>query len=711
MAKYNYSKYNSDYAPFQSRVTSTKSLTISSNTNGYGINPLFGIGYQPGDMLYDGSGGISHNPREGVFLKPPGGGYSIWISIGSIYSEGHKSILIFENNNICYQYIIHSIDNVLGTCYVTLYVHNMESSPNPYSRGSYIGDTVAENGTYPDNGRHTDGYWYIRGSIVNSAPTTPGAFTSPVVGTILKGSSTITLAFGKSIDADGDVVKYGLYESLNSGAYTFITNLTTNTTNVKLPTDKTKTSIKWKVNAWDVNGGGSSFTESPTYTISHNTAPNAAIVEPIGDLAKLAIVDTLTPVLVHKFTDVDSADSQSAYQYVIEDLNETIVHDTGKVASTQSFFQVPVNILSWGTRYKFKVRVWDKQDVPSEYTPYEFILPNRAPNITNLQPGTNDVNTPSGTGTSPEFSWTFEDLDLEAQGAYRIKIFNTLDVLVLDTSKIFKNLSKHKIQDKLLEAGVVYYAVLTVWDPNGLSKESERAYFRTNATPTAPMITSPIDNYRVPLRPTFKGVVGTDAEDDGQHFLIQIAEDEKFETGVLTFQSDKVRTGWTVNGFDIPVEGVLNSQEGQPIEYALQVDLNRNKTYYWRMAAVDASTGAVGVYSSSKKIRVGNKLEFTLKNPINTTTVAARRILLAADYVLPSDGTNKATIKVEVTNNALDISPIWENATEQFLSMDYYNFTNITKTAENFAIGVRVTIAANDSLQPIHVDALGVTFD
>ena len=43
--------------------------------------------------------------------------------------------------------------------------------------------------------------------------------------------------------------------------------------------------------------------------------------------------------------------------------------------------------------------------------------------------------------------------------------------------------------------------------------------------------------------------------------------------------------------------------------------------------------------------------------------------------------------------------------------MDYYNFTNEVKTATEFAIGLRVTINANDTLQPIYIDAIGLTFD
>ncbi len=46
------------------------------------------------------------------------------------------------------------------------------TSTTTYSCGSLIqSNIVATDGTYPTYGRYSDGYWYIKGSIVNAAPT------------------------------------------------------------------------------------------------------------------------------------------------------------------------------------------------------------------------------------------------------------------------------------------------------------------------------------------------------------------------------------------------------------------------------------------------------------------------------------------------------------------------------------------------------------
>lgn len=79
-----------------------------------------------------------------------------------------------------------------------------------YTRGSFITTVIAENGTYPTNGRHSDGYWYVIGSLVT--PTTPISITVPEV---LEVGTTFTISWETSTNQEG----YKLERSINSGAY------------------------------------------------------------------------------------------------------------------------------------------------------------------------------------------------------------------------------------------------------------------------------------------------------------------------------------------------------------------------------------------------------------------------------------------------------------------------------------------------------------
>lgn len=473
-----------------------------------------------------------------------------------------------------------------------------------------------------------------------------------------------------------------------------------------LPMNTTITMVVEATNSKEV-------TSKRTWTFRKtNSAPDAKIVEPKGDLANIAIVNTETPVLVWQFQDSDSGDVQSAYQIIIEDTYGNVAKDTGKTASTQSYYQVPASSLQWGTKYKWKVRVWDKFDVPSEYTPDEFFLPNRAPNVTNVKPGSANASMPAGAGTAPEFSWTFDDLDTEAQAGYQLRIYKaTDDILAYNSNRINKNVSKHQVPDGVLQEGTIYYTIVTVWDPNNLSKDSEKAYFRTNATPTAPILVAPANTMRTVVKPVFEAIIGRDPENDPQHFIIQFAEDAAFTKGVLEFTSKTNRVGWQVNNgngyVDIPTEGVNNAYEGRNVRYTMQAALAEGKTYYWRIAAIDTTTSARGTWSVIRSIRCGDRLHVELKNKIVTGSVAAKRVLIAADYTLAPG----ASLKVEVCNNALDVNPSWEDATATFLNMDYYTFVNKTKTAGEFAINLRFTLQANNALDEISMKGFGFSFD
>lgn len=529
------------------------------------------------------------------------------------------------------------------------------------------------------------------------------------------GNKSTTFSFNYSAtDADNESITSKV--TLNGTTIDTATSATGNiaTRTVTIPQnvwDALTINTAYTITITVTDAKGETATSTHTFT-KVNAAPTAQIVEPKGDAINVPIVDKIQPILVWNFKDTDIADVQSAYRVVVEDLNGLVVHDSLKKTGTASYYQVPVN-LEWTKTYKWKVTVWDRYDVPSNVSEYGFFKPNRAPNLTGITPGSTDKLLPSKVGSTPVYTWTFEDLDVEAQAAYQLQIFQTADdAIVYNTNRVSKNVQTHTIPDNVLLPGVGYYAILTVWDPNNLSATSEKLYIATNATPSAPTLTRPIDNFRTPIKPVLAAVIGTDPENDKQHFKVQLSQDKDFASGVVEFSSLTSRVGWKVDGFDIPVEGVDNSSAGKSVELTLQTNLEKNKTYYWRMAAIDNNTKAVGKYSAARKIRVGNRIEYnTLKRQIPTEATAARRILVALDYTLAKDGATPSTIRVYVSNNALDVTPTWEDATTEFLRQDYYTFKNATKTAAKFGVGVKVVIQANDSMEPISINAAGITFD
>lgn len=137
------------------------------------------------------------------------------------------------------------------------------SSIIDYSKGSLVQSNIsAEDGTYPANGRHTDGYWYVKGTVVNTAPTMPGAFTQPS-GNLEIGDSKV-FAVGVASDAEGNLSKYIWEASINGGAFSKVGETTTNNLTYTIPT---ATSLKMRVKAVDSAGLESAFRESSLYTV------------------------------------------------------------------------------------------------------------------------------------------------------------------------------------------------------------------------------------------------------------------------------------------------------------------------------------------------------------------------------------------------------------------------------------------------------------
>ncbi|QTD40656.1 hypothetical protein [Sporosarcina sp. Te-1] len=133
-------------------------------------------------------------------------------------------------------------------------------------RGTVVQSNIqAENGTYPSNGIHTDGYWYVRGSAVptNTAPSMPGAFTAPT-GDLEIGDSKV-ISWGRSTDAENNISRYRLEVSINGGAFTLIANVTSPSYTYTIPT---AANIKFRVRAEDSGGLTSSYRESAVFTVT-----------------------------------------------------------------------------------------------------------------------------------------------------------------------------------------------------------------------------------------------------------------------------------------------------------------------------------------------------------------------------------------------------------------------------------------------------------
>ncbi|QPQ34812.1 hypothetical protein [Lysinibacillus sp. JNUCC-52] len=173
-------------------------------------------------------------------------------------------------------------------CTVHKKVPSKNTTSTAYSKGALIQSNIpAEEGTYPANGRHTDGYWYVKGAKVNTAPTQPGAFSYPI-GTLEVGDSKV-FTVGASTDAESNLLKYIWEVSINDAAYSKAGETTTPSFTYTIPT---ATSLKMRLKAVDSAGLESAYRESSLYTVSkpkyyftkYNTITNSLYTPVVSSL-------------------------------------------------------------------------------------------------------------------------------------------------------------------------------------------------------------------------------------------------------------------------------------------------------------------------------------------------------------------------------------------------------------------------------------------
>ncbi|QBK26756.1 hypothetical protein [Ureibacillus thermophilus] len=301
---------------------------------------------------------------------------------------------------------------------------------NTYSRGSLVqSNIIAENGTYPDNGTHTDGYWYVKKGLADNPPTTPS--TISVAGSFKTGE-TVTVSWGASMDPDGDVITYGLEVSINGGNYTQIYSGANRNFSYTIPNGTTK--LAFRVRAY-ANGAYSGYQTSPTYNVKSNSLPIVTLN--IENNLTLYENDTLT--IAGSAYDSDADQSVTVYYQINDSQRKVLATNLSQTTITfnkQLKFSGGVlydgdtavsSALTDGVAYTLKVWAVDSDGAQSEVQTRTFyVVPNRAPTLTL------DEVVPSGIIDSDKFTISGQAGDPDANAnikvSYRINNNNSVEV-------------------------------------------------------------------------------------------------------------------------------------------------------------------------------------------------------------------------------------------------------------------------------------------
>ncbi|RFB33417.1 hypothetical protein [Brevibacillus sp. VP] len=442
-------------------------------------------------------------------------------------------------------------------------------------------------------------------------------------------------------------------------------------------------------------------------------------LSPSGSSSSPAMVGS-DPTFAWSYSSPDVGSIQKAYQLVIKKkIDNSLFYDTGKVANSSSTKKTPLYFMTPDTEYYYTVKVWDQYDNPSPESDRQYIKTYKVPIVTPVSPlGSKDK--PGGASLAPTLKWDYYDPQGIEKYAFEIVIrkSDSENSLVIPIPFVITSQNQYEVHPGILKAGELYNWTVRVCSQEHIfSVHTPIQYFITNTPPSAPTLTLPVNTYRTNTNPIFEALAGNDPENDRQSFVIRIASDEQFTQDIRYYNGEFNYKNWSYydghewKAFD---DHKLSNDivKGKKIRFDMRDSepLLKNKTYYWSMAAVDGTTGAFGNWSTTQSIRVGNVLQFQLKEPI-FDKVEAHRLVMNAVYKIAEDGTTPAKLLVEVSNNAADESPTWEDMTQAFLNRDYLELQNRVKQADKWGLNVRITVFANDSLGPIEFDAFGFSFD
>lgn len=233
---------------------------------------------------------------------------------------------------------------------------------------------------------------------------------------------------------------------------------------------------------------------------------------------------------------------------------------------------------------------------------------------------------------------------------------------------------------------------ITVTDSWNEAATATYSFTKTNGSAEAPTITSPLSGERRKNSFYVEFTIGSDAEGDTQTVRIQTADNIEMTKNLKEFtrMEKKTDASWIQ----------VTSASNEDVKSAFRINVNgMSGEKYIRVVSTDTGSG-MDTNSSVIHVRIGTVLEVQMR-PQDTSKRIEKTVVL-----LDLTADEKITKEIWVTNNANDDSPSWETYTPD--SAGNHTFENIEKTADKWAVAVKVKITANNSTEEISLRAIGM---
>lgn len=257
----------------------------------------------------------------------------------------------------------------------------------------------------------------------------------------------------------------------------------------------------------DPFGQQSAWSASHSFTVLHppaadNLVPNNSEGLDYGLAGEVSLDWT--------FSDTSPTDIQTAFQVIVEN-NETGagVVDSGKVVDGDSETIVTVPLVSKDVLLRWKVRLWDSDDVAGDYSDYATFVVGDKPTVV--------VTTPAEAGVvnnpTPLIEWTFNASAGRVQTQYRVRIYENTpqEVEVYSSGWLMGAAVSHQVPSPVLINTGSYAVEVTVQDSWELQNEDTNLFTTLWVPPAVPEFDVNIITYETD---GYVSVTWTDDEED-----------------------------------------------------------------------------------------------------------------------------------------------------------------------------------------------------
>jgi hypothetical protein len=359
MVKYYYDKYStvwSDTAEwiYQGKTSSTSSAGGSSTYTNYAFNS-----------------GNNRYATAGNYLSIPANELSGYVY--AVKMVGNESIL-----------------SRFGGSSTNFHWWTKSSLQNTGTKGTLVQANIqAEDGTYPSDGIHTDGYWYVKTIAVNNAPSIPGPITSPASGTTLVQGAEYNFQWGASTDPDGNTLTYYPEYRVNGGTWVALSGDASLNRNITIPSNAI--SLDFRVRAFD-GTAYSPYQNSVTYTV---VLPNAIPTITLSTADNQTLYENNPFIINGSASDADNGDTVLVKYKINSGTSETIVASVsdGSAINYSKTLTFKEGKMFDGTRavsadlaegVPHTLTVWSEDDrggKSANVTRTFTVVPNRAPGL------------------------------------------------------------------------------------------------------------------------------------------------------------------------------------------------------------------------------------------------------------------------------------------------------------------------------------------